>query len=345
MKKPEGATAGRVTIRHVAADAEVSVAAVSKVLREAYGVSDTMRTKVRLSMAKLGYRPHTAARGMRGQTFTFGLIFPDIRNPFFADLLHGIHSELEPTQYQALLGTSQSAETIEPALVDSMIDRQMDGLIIVGAIDQEQLSQISRRKPLVTIGNHDPKTREYDTVNNDDRAAGSLAVRHLIENGYRKITMLSLLAGSTIIWERESGYRDEMIRHGLGSFVNVVAGSQARPDVQTTARRLLEGPDRPDAIFCWTDFIAMQVIGAATELGLRVPEDVAIVGHDNIQDCDFGQNSLTSIDQSGELLGREAARLLISRIRGRVDAKHFVVTPRIVLRGSSRFRPSTDVVS
>ena len=115
----------RVTIRTVAEDAGVSVAAVSKVLRDAYGVSDALRDKVQVSMQKLGYRPHAAARGMRGQTYTLGFLIPDLHNPFFADIMAGLNTALERTQYQTLLGVSDSARTMERALIDNMIDRRM----------------------------------------------------------------------------------------------------------------------------------------------------------------------------------------------------------------------------
>ncbi|MBZ9936834.1 LacI family transcriptional regulator [Mesorhizobium sp. BR1-1-16] len=335
MKSSGGGRPNRITIRDVAADADVSVAAVSKVLREAYGVSASMRSKVHSSMAKLGYRPHTAARGMRGQTFTLGLILPDIRNPFFADIIAGFQDGLEGTQYQALIGINRSTSMVEEGLVDSMIDRQMDGLLIVGANDHEQLIAIAQRKPLVTIGNHHASNEVYDTVNNDDDEAARLAVRHLVDGGYRNIAMLSLITDSTIIKERERGYTDEMNRLGLSRFARIVRSDQLQSSVQNAARAILTGPDRTEALFCWTDFIALQVIGVATELGLGIPDDVAIVGHDNTMYCDFGQNSLTSVDQSGRLLGLEAARRLIERIKGRQATEHYLVSPRLVVRRSS----------
>ncbi|SHF73429.1 transcriptional regulator, LacI family [Kaistia soli DSM 19436] len=335
MKSSGGGKPNRITIRDVAADANVSVAAVSKVLREAYGVSPSMRSKVHSSMAKLGYRPHTAARGMRGQTFTLGLILPDFRNPFFADIIDGSHDALAGTQYQALIGINRTTPTVDEGLVNSMIDRQMDGLLIVGANDQAQLIEIAKRTPLVTIGNHHSSNQVYDTVNNDDDEAARLAVRHLVESGYRNITMLSLISDSTIIKERERGYRDEMNRLGLGRFARIVNASQTPQDVQKTARAILTAPDRPEAIFCWTDFIALQVIGVATELGRRIPDDIAIVGHDNTMYCDFAQNSLTSVDQSGQMLGLKAASLLIERIKGRETPEHYLVAPRLVVRNSS----------
>lgn len=328
-KKP-----GRVTIREVALDAGVSVAAVSKVLREAYGVSEALRAKVQASMAKLNYRPLASARGMRGRTYTLGLIFPDLRNPFFADIFSGVNSALERTQYQAMQGISTSAT----ALVEAMIDRQMDGLILIGPNEEQaRLLNIAGRTPLVTIGNHAADEAAFDTVNNDDQLGARLVVRHLVGNGYRNIAMLSLIQpASTVIQQRELGYRLEMMDQGCGQHINIVRAPQVVRDVQVTVRRLLEGPDRPDAIFCWTDLMAFEAISVATELNLAIPDELALVGYDNTMFCDFAQNRLTSVDQSGELLGLQAARLLIEQIEGRTEGEHFVVKPRIVARASSR---------
>jgi LacI family transcriptional regulator len=148
--------------------------------------------------------------------------------------------------------------------------------------------------------------------------------------------MLSLAAPvSTVINQRELGYRLEMTEQGLGSSINIVRAPQVLRDVQLTVRRLLESRDRPDAIFCWTDLMAFEAISVATELGLSIPQDIAIIGYDNTVFCEFAQNRLTSIDQSGEVLGLQATRLLIERIDGRTHSEHFVVTPRVVARASS----------
>lgn len=333
----EGRRNGRVTIREVAEDAGVSVAAVSKVLRDAYGVSDALRAKVRASMDKLGYRPLASARGMRGQTYTLGLVLPDLRNPFFADIMTGVNKALERTQYQVMMGISSSTAKLETGVVDSMIDRQMDGIILIGSTEtRESLNTIAAKKPLVTIGHHDPSAEAFDTVNNNDQQGALLVVRHLVAAGYRDIAMLSLQGEpSSILSEREMGYRRGMIEAGLGGAINIAHSPQIMRDVQFATRRLLQGPKRPDAIFCWTDFIALEVISVATELGLRVPQDVGIVGYDNTMYCDFAQNSLTSIDQSGELLGLQATRLVIERINGRTEVEHFVVPPRLVARRST----------
>ncbi|KFL32405.1 transcriptional regulator, LacI family protein [Devosia riboflavina] len=333
MTKKSPARTPRITIREVASDAGVSVAAVSKVLRDAYGVSDALRAKVQASMDKLNYRPLASARGLRGRTYTLGLVFPDLRNPFFADIFVGVNAALERTQYQAMQGVSVSASS----LVEAMIDRQMDGLVLIGPNEtNERLNDIADRIPLVAIGHHDLKEARFDTVNNDDQLGARLAVRHLCQNGHKKVAMLSLAAPvSTVINQRELGYRLEMTEQGLGAAINIVRAPQVLRDVQLTVRRLLESRDRPDAIFCWTDLMAFEAISVATELELSIPQDIAIVGYDNTVFCEFAQNRLTSIDQSGEVLGLQATRLLIERIDGRSQSEHFVVTPRVVARASS----------
>jgi LacI family transcriptional regulator len=334
----------RVTIRTVAEDAGVSVAAVSKVLRDAYGVSEVLRSKVQASIQKLGYRPHAAARGMRGQTYTLGVLLPDLRNPFFADIMAGINEALLRTQYQPLLGVGQSNAITEHALVDAMIDRRFDGVILVAPrMATKELERIAGHIPATIIGLHLPDAVGFDTVNNDDELGGKLVVRHLYEAGYRNIMYLSLdvpllpLEGLTFA-DREKGYRAAMKELGLSRQIRVVLAPETARDIKVTARHLLQSRQRPEAIFCWTDYVALEVLSVARELGLSVPGDLAVVGYDNTSYCDLAQNALTSIDQSGQVLGLQSARLLIERIKGRSAAEHFVIPPRLVGRTSSEAR-------
>lgn len=330
----------RVTIRTVAEDAGVSTAAVSKVLRDAYGVSETLRGKVQASMQKLGYRPHAAARGMRGQTYTLGFLIPDLHNPFFADIMAGVNTALERTQYQTLLGVSDSARSMERAIVDNMIDRRMDGLIIIGPrMSATEVAEISEQVPLVLIAYHAREQTSFDTVNNDDQLGATLVVQHLAAAGYRHIAYISQALDDPqqvmVTTQREIGFRRAMQHEGLSRYLQVVPAPQTSRELQNITRHLLQSRSRPEAIFCWTDFVALEVLSVARELGLEVPRDLAVVGYDNTGYCDLAQNALTSIDQSGQVLGLQAARLLIERIKGREQPEHFTVTPRLVARASS----------
>lgn len=329
-----------MTIRNVAEDAGVSVSAVSKVLRDAYGVSDSLRKQVQASITKLGYRPNASARGMRGQSYTLGVLLPDIRNPFFADIMAGVNSALERTQYQPLLGVSHLAVATEFALIESMIDRQMDAIIMIGPhLTVEEINDVARRIPTVVIGQKTPEDTQYDTVNNDDELGGRLVVNHLADQGYKDIAFLSLSLrrrdDSPVTIQREVGYAEAMHERGLDKYARIVRKEESPREVQTAARHLLESRDRPEALFCWTDFVAFEVLGVAKEMGLTVPGDLAVVGYDNTYFCDLAQNALTSIDQSGEMLGIQAARLALERVKGRTEPEHFFVKPRIVIRQSS----------
>lgn len=329
----------RATIKTVAEDAGVSAAAVSKVLREAYGVSEGLRAKVQASMLRLGYRPHAAARGMRGQTYTICILIHDFRNPFFPDILDGINAALVRTQYQAFLGMGQTTAATETALVDAIVDRQMDGLILVGPrMSGEEVMKVAVRIPTVVIGHHAPDATQYDTVNNDDELGAQLVVRHLVAAGHRRIAMLSVISsrpGETMSL-REVGYRRAMAEAGLTKQALVVGAPETSREVHTAARQLLEMRNRPEAVFCWADYFGFEFLGVARELGLAVPKDIAVAGYDNSAYCDLAQNALTSVDQSGQILGLQAARLLIERIGGREQAEHLVIQPRLVVRGSSQ---------
>jgi LacI family transcriptional regulator len=280
---------------------------------------------------------------MRGQTYTLGVLLPDLRNPFFADIMAGVNDALVRTQYQALLGVGLSAEQLEHALVDAMVDRQMDGLILVAPrMPTAELMVISERVPAVLIGLHLPEATSFDTVNNDDELGARLVVRHLHDGGYRRIAYFALdlpvhSEGVTVNF-RANGYRRAMEELGLSRHIHIVIADQTARSVQHTARQLLQSRHRPEAIFCWTDFIALEILSVAKELGLSVPGDLAVVGYDNTSYCDLAQNALTSVDQSGQVLGLQAARLLVERIKGREEAEHFVVTPRLVARASSEPR-------
>lgn len=326
----------RVTILQVADDAGVSFSAVSKVLRDAYGVSDALRERVNASIKKLGYSPNTAARGLRGSSFVVGVIFPDMRNPFLADIFAGISATFQQTRYQALQGIG--AHSSEEDLAGAMISMQMDGLILVSSsLPHDQLTDLGSRIPLVTIGNRPPVGTSFDTVNNNDEQSGRLVVSHLAEQGIDRISMLSLEA-PTAMRMRESGYSNGMQEQGLTAHLNIVRTLQNPRAVYQGFEKLME--TSPRAIFCWCDAVAFEVISHARRRGLRVPEDLAIVGHDNTVYCDLDQNNLTSVDQSGERIGMHASRLLIERFQGRSSCEQILLQPTLAVRQSSTLAPA-----
>lgn len=335
------ARSGRITIRTVAEHSGVSVAAVSKVLRNAYGVSAALRARVEASIAALDYRPNAAARGLRGQTYTIGVLMVDIGNPFYPEILAGINQGLGDTQYVPLLGLGRGVASIETAAIHAMADRQMDGIIMIGQrLAPNVLTEVTRKLPIVVIAHHNPAETSFDTVNNDDERGGALVVEHLLSQGYRRPAMITTrhtdFGEVDVSHRREMGFARAMTAAGLGADIRIERAEDALDDVTATVRKLLTDPDPPDALFGWADYYALEVLSAVRSLGYRVPEDIGVIGYDNSAPCAFTQNDLTSIDQSGQQIGREAVRLLLERIGGRTTPAHVVLTPEIRPRGSTR---------
>jgi LacI family transcriptional regulator len=336
--------ARRVTIADVAQHANVSTAAVSKVLRNAYGSSPAMRARVRQAIAELGYRPHAAARGMRGQTYTIGVLIPDLRNPFFPELIEGITEQISDTDYQILLGPGGSEADTQGRITDAMIDRRMDGVIMIAPmIPQRSLEATARTVPIVVIGRHG-KSAMYDSVVDDDITGAALIVDHLADLGHRRIAhvehRVSGPGGPTTMPQtvRMQGYRQAMQRRGLAEYVDVVASTYSEAGGYTAARMLLDRParQRPTAIFAGADAAAIGVLNAVREAGLTVPDDISVAGYDNTAIAALEPISLTSVDQDGHLMGINAARLLLERIEGkRQRSVLFSLTPTLVPRRST----------
>lgn len=335
----DGDTDARVTIRTVAADAGVSVAAVSKVMRNAYGVSDSLRLKVEASIEKLGYRPSVAARGMRGRTFTLGVLLVGIDNPFLPGIYQGIESVTEAAGYKIMVGVGAARARTEVTLIEQMIDNRMDGLILVASqISGETLEHYALQIPIVVVGHHEPGALGYDTINNDDQMGAQLAVQALLDRGYRDIAYMTQSDQedhlADVAPQREVGYRNAMSAAGLTDHIRVFCLPQYGQPRDKMICDILQSQDRPRAIFCWSDLDAIPLLSAAHRLGVRIPDDLALIGYDNSPMASLSMVDLTSVDQDGPRLGKLAAEALFSRINGRSVAEHFLIEPKLIARGS-----------
>ncbi|RSM91872.1 LacI family transcriptional regulator [Kibdelosporangium aridum] len=332
-----------MTIVDVAKHAQVSTTAVSKVLRNAYGASPAMREKVQQAIAELGYRPRAAARGMRGQTYTIGVMLPDIRNPFFPEILDGISERLRGTDYHVLLGPGGcDDEEAETEVTDAMIDRGMDGLILVAPVSpRARLEHIAGIVPTVVVGRHGHSAR-YDTVVDDDIAGAELVVNHLADLGHRRIAHIDHLeTDPDRLAEmpnaiRSDGYRQAMRARGLVDEIDVVSTSYTQEGGYLGAQKLLARPVLPTAIFAGADIVAMGVLHALAEAGFSVPDDISVAGYDNTTFAALGLISLTSVDQAGRQIGSNAARLLLDRIADRqTPAAHVKLSPTLIARSTT----------
>jgi LacI family transcriptional regulator len=331
-----------VTITDVASHAGVSTAAVSKVMRNAYGVSPAMQERVRAAIAELGYRPHAAARGMRGRTYTIGVLLDNVRNAFFADILDGIRDELRESEYTVLIGAAGFDPEEQARSIRSLVDRQMDGLILIApGTPRDEVLSTAAATPTVVIGHHDAADSHDSVVDADDIGAG-LVVDHLASLGHRDIALVSAAGARAGQWKRtpelvlSDGYLAAMQRHGLAEHARIHHAAYSDDGGFKAGMTLLTAERPPTAIMTGADVAALGVYRAAHELGLRIPQDVSLVGYNNTALAALAPVQLTSVDQAGHTMGSTAARMLIERVEGRRDrAMQTTMTPRLVVRGST----------
>lgn len=338
----QSATTRRVTIVDVARRAGVSTTAVSKVLRDAYGTSPQMRSRVRAAVDELGYRPSAAARALRGRTWTIGVMLPDVRNPFFADILDGVAEHLDDTAYQLFMTSGCDDVSSEARVTEAMIDRSMDGLILIAPVSSPRaLDRIGRTVPTVVIGRHSRSAR-FDTVNNDDFTGAGMMVAHLAGLGHRRIAHIEHRETDRVRLAempnalRADGYRHAMREHGLAEHIDIASTSYSRDGGHRGARILLDRPLPPTAIFAGADVAALGVLDALTEAELAAPEDISVTGYDDITLAGYRPISLTTVDQGGHRIGTTAARLLLDRIAdpGR-PAAQVKLTPTPIVRATT----------
>ena len=327
----------RVTIVDVARHAGVSTAAASKVLRRSDGVSDAMRERVERSMAELDYRPLASARGMRGKTFTLGVLVMSFANPYTSQIIDGITSVVAPAGYELLAAQSGQTAEAHQHTINAFRDRRMDGLLLITPLGtQEYLSQIGRGVPTVVIGRHGPGDH-FDTVASDDMAGSRLIVDHLTSQGHRHIAYVQH-APSTATDPRlpqnvrTEGYLQAMRDAGLAEHIDVVPTMWDEEGGHQAARALLARNELPTAIHAGADVVAF---GALNEFWLArrdVPGEIAVAGYDNTSAASFEPIGLTSVDQFGSRMGAMAAELLLERIGGRAESRHDLILPELIVR-------------
>ncbi|PJJ70655.1 LacI family transcriptional regulator [Diaminobutyricimonas aerilata] len=331
------------TIEDVARHAGVSRAAVSKVIRGAYGVSDTMRERVNSSIAELNYRPRVAARAMRGSSFTLGIEIPEFGNPFFIRILKGATEAIAGTDYQLIIAPADAGIETDAVegyrALEALADRQVDGIVAVSPLVQaDWLARLAERTPVVMLGRHDDASN-YDRVVGDDAVGAALVMDHLFSLGHERIAHVTrseaVTFGNSTPHAIRLGVYERMMRAaGHGSHVEVVrTGPTERHSFEAT-RALLQTPNRPTAIFAAHDELALGALRAVGALGLTAAE-VSVIGYDDIDLADHPAISLTTVDQAGVEMGRQAVRLLIEQIAGRSEPVEYVSTPTLKVRGST----------
>jgi DNA-binding LacI/PurR family transcriptional regulator len=332
----------RPTLETVAARAGVSRSLVSLVLRGSPKVSPGRREAVMRAVAELGYRPNAAARLLAEQkSNTVGVLLNDLRQPWLADMLDGLTPALHAGGKAILLGDGRIDRMMDEALTWSFLDLGVGGLVLAGSFPvTSTITNVARQIPTVAVGGLDPDLPHVDVLVSDNHLGGTLAVRHLLEFGHRRIAHISGLP-SAAGRLRLRAYQDALRVAGLGEQVLVEAGDMTEEGGYRAAVRLLSRAERPTAIFAANDLSCIGALSAAAALGVLVPGELSLVGFDNSSLARLRALWLTSVDGAACAMGQQAARMLLARIEHPDTPRETtLMPPRLEVRGSSGPAPS-----
>lgn len=329
-------------IRDIARFAGVSTATVSRTLSSPDLVKPSTRARVEAAVRKQGYLPNAVASSLRRRrTENIVVIVPDIQNPFFSSIVQGIENVAHRYNHKVLLGESQDCQARVDRYADMLVRREADGLILLGARLPSSVSEAvrgSRPIPIVTACEYVPGLRAPN-VRIDNVAAAAAAILHLVRLGHRRIATITGPMSNPIVKDRLRGYRQQMARAKLAQPTSYrVAGDFTLESGYRGMQQLLALPKGPTAVFCANDEMAMGAIRAVKESGGRVPDDISIVGFDDLRFAEYFDPPLTTIRQPRHEIGETAMRLILDVFAGRARAKTVVLPHQLIVRGSTRGR-------
>ncbi len=308
------------TARDVAKKAGVSQATVSRVAGNYGYVSVETRRKVLKAIQELGYRPNHIARSMvTNTTQSIGLVVTDIQNPFFAQLARGIEEITWKHGYTLILANTDENVQRESAILTFMQEKMVDGLVLVPASSRAtpvRTALYNQKMPIVLL-DRASEGLDVDTVMVDNENGAYQAVSYLIELGHRRIGMIVDSLEITTNAERLAGYCSALHDHGLAIEESLIQSCQfTRQSAYAVTAEMLKRPNRPTALFTAYNFISIGALRAIQEAGLQIPEDMSMVGFDEIDWYELNYPQLTTINQPVYDLGRIAAERLIARLKG-----------------------------
>ena len=329
--------AGRVTIGDVAAEAGVSVATVSKVINDRYGVAENTSARVRAVIDELGYHASLVGQSLRSRrTKVVGVLVRDLE-PFSTELLKGVARGIHDTGYELVVfsgcGQADDQAGWERRYLSRISGTLADGAILVtpGSIDE------TFGTPVVAV-DHNAHSSTLPTVDSENLEGAVAATQYLLGLGHRRIGFLAGRSDLESARLRERGYREALSRAGVAVDESLVqVGGYDAATAAEPARRLLELDSRPTAIFAANDVTALETITVAHSLGMSVPDDLSVVGFDNVPESALGEPTLTTVEQPIQEMGREAVRLLLELIEDPLLPPARVILPtRLVVRQSCR---------
>lgn len=322
-------------IREVARLAGVSVATVSRTLASPERVLPETRDKVNAAVEQAGYRPNRMAVQFRSRrTGNLVILVPVIANTFFARVISGAQQAAQAAGYRLLLCDTQGQAEIEKQFAELVHAHQADGVIQLRASDP--FSDCAESPPLVNACEVIQGGR-HPTISLDNRGAAKAMTQHLIDLGHRRIGLIKGPKSSPLTQDRVAGYEDALMGAGISRDLALIChGDFTLQAGFDGAGTMLELPDRPTALFCENDEMAIGALKRIKQQGLRVPEDISLVGFDDIPFAAYCDPPLTTIAQPAEMFGQKAVEMLIALIeKSPLALRHVVLPFELALRGST----------
>jgi LacI family transcriptional regulator len=332
-----------IRMKDIARELGVSVVTVSKVLRNVPEIGEETRRRVLKRMEELDYRPDHAARSLAtGRTMMMGLIVPDLVHPFFAQVAKGASRVFRNRGYGLVISSSEQDASLEKQEIGLMLSRRMDVLLIASAqwrVESFRAIEAQNRHYILIDRRFEGLPSHF--VGTDDFEVGKIATEHLIQTGRRRIAHIGGKDISTAT-DRLRGYRNALIQNGVSENPEYVVSRSYADDAgdktgYEAMKFLLGLKHPPDAVFCYNDPMAMGGMEAALDAGLRIPDDVAIIGCGNVKYSRMLRVPLSSIDQNSEGLGEQAAALAleITASKDPLRPKTILQRPSLIARAST----------
>ncbi|UTV88304.1 LacI family DNA-binding transcriptional regulator [Cobetia amphilecti] len=328
-----------IRLKDVAAHAGVSVTTVSHVVNATRTVASATEARVRESIATLGYRPDSVARALKSnRSRTLGMIVTNAHNPFFAEVIRGVEDRCYQSGYSLILCNSDDIDAKQLSYLETLRDRRIDGLVVMTAENGAGFLEALSALPLPTVMMDAKPQPGWDmtVVNDDSYLGGRLAIEHLLSQGIERIALLTGPRDHARSRERLGGALEALYAAGLGLAEDWQIATQLMlADGHRAAHLLLANPaDRPDAIFAFNDLLALGCLRAAQDLEIKVPQQLSIIGYDDIEISAYLSPALTTIRQPIYELGTTAVDQLMARLAGIPFPGQTQLAPKLVERES-----------
>jgi LacI family transcriptional regulator len=327
-----------ITLKMVAERAGVSVNTVSRAINNKSDINEETKKRVLKVAQELGYVQNATAVALRTKkTRTLGVVIADNRNPFYAEVLNGIEEAAREKNYHIILANTQRDYQKEEEAINLLLAKRVDGLLITPVQDRNDdiKKLIEANIPFVIVG-RDFENIEVDAVYNDEVKGGFFATEYLIKKGHKRIAFINGFLHKSPAQGRLEGYKKALKEHGIPlDDMMVSVGDIDVEDGYERTKQMLEKNLDFTAIFAYNDMMAFGAMQAVKEKGLRIPEDIGLVGYDDIPFSSLISPSLSTIRLKKQELGAESVKLLLSRINGsREKMKKIMLNVELIVRGT-----------